>query len=125
MILALRRYVCDVKRPVGPHARDLSLIVLASSAIFRLDPIADAHSPAAPVAVVAFPLLVATPSVLGFDELFEHASLLLAVVICVWTNETWRVEGVEIEKNTSAPRRTINIVGPIAAVSFDAAWIEL
>ena len=70
-------------RSVGPHARDLALIVLASSAIFRLDPIADAHSPAAPVAVVAFPLLVATSGVLGLDILFEDPRLLLAIVICV------------------------------------------
>ena len=89
MILALRRYVCDVKRPVGPHARDLSLIVLASSAIFRLDPIADAHSPAAPVAapvavVVAFPFIIAR-AFLGLDVLLEDARLLFAVVICVWT----------------------------------------
>ena len=104
MILALRRYVCDVKRPVGPHARDLALVVFRApcvertrrvdhakfnfyaesrTSVARLDLISDAHAPAAPVAVVAFPFIVAR-ALLGFYVLFEDAGLFLAVVICVW-----------------------------------------
>ena len=87
-------HVCNVKSSIRPHARDLALIVLASSAIFRLDPVTDTHARAAPVAAgVALPLLGATAGVLGFDVLLEDARLLFAVVICVWTNrETRRVE---------------------------------
>ena len=74
-------------RSVGPHARDLALVVFRAPSIFRLDPVTDAHAGPAPVAaVVALPLLVATPGVLGFNVLFEDTRLLLAVVICVWTN---------------------------------------
>ena len=70
-------------RSVGPHARDLSLVVLGSSPIARLDLVADAHAPAAPVAaIVAFPFVVAR-ALLGFYVLFEDAGLFLAVVICV------------------------------------------
>ena len=82
MILALRRYVCDVKRPVGPHARDLALVVFRAPSIFRLDPVTDAHARAAPVAVVAFPFVVAR-AFLGFDIFFEDAHLFFAVIICV------------------------------------------
>ena len=71
-------------RSVGPHTGDLALVVFRAPSIFRLDPVADALSPAAPVAIVAFPLLVATPGVLGFNVLLEDARFLLAVVICVW-----------------------------------------
>ena len=74
-------------RSVGPHARDLALVIFRAPSIFCLDPVADAHARAAAVtAVVAFPLLVATPGVLSFDVLLEDARFLLAVVICVWTN---------------------------------------
>ena len=70
-------------RSVGPHARDLSLVVLGSSPIARLDLVADAHAPAAPVAaIVAFPFVVAR-AFLGLDILLEDARFLLAVVICV------------------------------------------
>ena len=85
-------HVCDVESPISSDARDLALIVFASSAIFRLDPIAHAHAPSAPVAVVTFPFVI-TRALLGLDVLLEHASLLFAVIICVWTNrETRRVE---------------------------------
>ena len=85
-------------RSVGPHARDLALIVLASSAIFCLDPIADAHASSAPLPVVTLPLLIATPGVLSFDVLLEDARFLLAVVICVWrivrrgASRAWRLK---------------------------------
>ena len=91
--LLLSIIIVHVVGTVVPVPRDAPWIETTPSAIPRLDPIADAHSPAAPVAVVTLPLLVATPGVLSFDVLLEDASLLLAIVICVWTNrETRRVE---------------------------------
>ena len=69
-------------RSVGPHARDLPLVVFRAPSIFRLDPVTNAHAPAAPVALVAFPFIVAR-AFLGFYVLFEDARFLLTVVICV------------------------------------------
>ena len=110
--LALPIVIANVESCVGSYAGYLSLVVFRApcvertrrkclfvretqtkflhwsrTSVARLDPIADAHSPAAPVAaVVAFPLLVATPGVLSFDVLLEDARFFLAVVICVWRN---------------------------------------
>ena len=82
-----------------PRQVEIQFLRWLQTSVARLDLVADAHAPPAPL-IVAFPLLVATPGVLGFDELFEHASLLFAVVV-------------------------VNIVGPVSAVAFDASWIEL
>ena len=93
--LRLPVVVGHVKSSIRPHARDLALVIFGApcvertrrvdavvklkfnfyaasrTSVARLDLVADAHAPAAPVAaVVALPLLIATPCVLGFNILF-------------------------------------------------------
>ena len=65
-----------------PRQVEIQFLHWSRTSVARLDLVADAHAPPAPI-VVAFPLLVATPGVLGFDILLEDAGLFLAVVICV------------------------------------------
>ena len=66
-----------------PRQVEIQFLHWSRTSVARLDLVADAHAPAAPVAVVAFPFIVATPGVLGFDKLFQYTRFLLTVVICV------------------------------------------
>ena len=77
----LRRTDTSRRRRRGDHAK-FNFYAESRTSVARLDLVADAHAPAAPVAVVAFPFIVAR-AFLGFDELFEDARFLLTVVICV------------------------------------------
>ena len=65
-----------------PRQVEIQFLHWSRTSVARLDLVSDAHAPAAPVAVVAFPFIVAR-ALLGFYVLFEDAGLFLAVVICV------------------------------------------
>ena len=66
-----------------PRQVEIQFLHWSRTSVARLDLVADAHAPAAPVAaIVAFPFVVAR-AFLGLDILLEDARFLLAVVICV------------------------------------------